>query len=164
MSTTATTTITAEPGSHALDMTREFAAPAELVFRAHTDPDLLARWMGPRRLTMSVPTWECRDGGRWRFVNHDTDGTEYGFHGVFHGTPSLADGVVWTFEFEGTPGHVSLERLTFTEADGRTTLHAHTVFQTVEARDGMIASGMETGVDEGYEKLDELLASLGTTA
>jgi hypothetical protein len=88
------------------------------------------------------------------------DGTEYGFRGVFHGTPSVQDGITQTFEFEGMPGHVCLEKLTFEEiAPGRTIAHTASVYQSVEDRDGMIESGMETGVTEGYERLDALLAA-----
>jgi uncharacterized protein YndB with AHSA1/START domain len=140
-------------------MSREFDAPRDLVFRAHFDPELLVQWLGPRRLTMEIERHEARDGGTYRFIHRDQDGTEYGFHGVFHGTPT-PDGAVRTFEFEGTPGHVSLETLTLEEHDGKTTLLANAVYQSVEDRDAMAASGMEKGVNEGYEKLDELLQRL----
>jgi len=152
----ATTRIDARPGVPFIDMSREFAAPRELVYRAHTDPDLLAQWIGPRRLTTRVVRFDVRDGGTWRFVQRDQDGSEYGFHGVFHGDPS-PEGIVQTFEFEGAPGHVSLDALTLEEHDGRTTLRVHSVFQSVEARDAMVAAGMESGVQEGYERLDELV-------
>jgi uncharacterized protein YndB with AHSA1/START domain len=154
------TEIVAEPNSHAIAMRREFAAPREFLFRAHTDPTLLVQWLGPRELTVDVDRFEVRDGGRWRYISRDANGGEYGFRGVFHGTPSV-DGIVQTFEFEGMPGHVCLESLRFEEHDGRTILHAQSVFQSVADRDGMIASGMETGVDEGYEQLDELIAREG---
>ena len=159
MTTTGTTEITAEPGVHDFTITRTFAAPRDLVYRAWADPRLLERWMGPRALSMHVQTWEIETGGPWRFVNHDAEGTEYGFHGSFHGVASPESGITWTFEFEGMPGHVALEHIAFVEDGGRTTVHTHSVFQSVEARDGMISSGMEGGVNEGYEKLDELLAS-----
>lgn len=153
--------ITAAPGVPFITMEREFAAPPELVFRAWTEPALLAQWMGPRRLTMRIDTWELRDGGRWRFVHIDTDGTEYGFHGVFHGTPSV-DGITQTFEFEGAPGHVSLDHLTFEIRGDRTLVRGHTVHQTVEARDATIAAGMEAGVEEGYQRLEDVLAGLAS--
>ncbi len=153
------TEIVAEPGSHQILMTREFAAPRELVFRAHVEPDLLAQWLGPRGMTMEIDHLDARHGGTWRYVSRTPDGAEYGFRGVFHGTPSV-DGIVQTFEFEGMPGHVSLETLTLEERDGKTILRANSVLQSVADRDGMIESGMETGVNEGYEKLDELLARL----
>ena len=155
----AKTQIIAEPGVPQIVITREFAAPRELLFRAHTDPELLVQWLGPRALTVTVDRLDARDGGRWRFTHRDADGNEYAFHGVFHGTPS-PDGIVRTFEFEGAPGRVSLETLTFEERGGRTLLRANAVFQSVEDRDGMVESGMEAGVDDGMERLDELLARL----
>lgn len=154
-----TTQITAEPGGQEIVITREFDASPELLFRANTEPELLSQWMGPRRLSIEVDTYDVRDGGRWRFVHRDADGTEYGFRGVFHGTPSV-DGIVRTFEFEGAPGHVSLETLGFEDVgNGRTRLRASAVFQSAQARDAMIEAGMESGVNEGYERLDDLLAS-----
>jgi uncharacterized protein YndB with AHSA1/START domain len=155
----ATTQLIAEPGMPQVVITREFDAPRELLFRAYTDPELIVQWLGPRALTMTVDRHEARDGGRWRFTHRDADGNEYGFHGVYHGTPSL-DGIVRTFEFEGAPGHVSLETATFEERGGRTLLRLNSVFQSVEDRDGMVQSGMEQGVNEGMERLDELLARL----
>lgn len=153
------TQIVTEPGQPVIEMTRRFDAPPHLLFRAHTEPDLVAQWLGPRRLTTTVDRWELRDGGRWRYVSHDPDGSEYGFHGVFHGTPSL-DGIVQTFEFEGAPGHVSLDSLRFEPDGDGTVLRARSVFQTIEARDAMMQSGMESGVNEGYERLDALVATL----
>ena len=154
-----TTQIIAEPGVPQIVITREFDAPRELLFRAHVDPELLVQWLGPRRLTMTVDHLDARDGGTWRFIHREADGTEYAFHGVFHGTPS-PDGIVRTFEFEGTPGHVSLETLTFEEHGGRTLLRANAVYQSVEDRDAMIQSGMEEGVNDGMERLAELVARL----
>jgi uncharacterized protein YndB with AHSA1/START domain len=154
-----TTNIIAEPGKPQIVITREFAAPRELVFRAHIDPTLLVHWLGPRALTTTVDRFDVHDGGRWRYVSNDDDGNAYGFHGVFHGTPSV-DGIVQTFEFEGVPGHVSLDTATFEEQDGLTLVRLNSVFQSVADRDAMIASGMEAGVNEGFERLDELLASL----
>ena len=156
-----TTTITAEPGVPYIEISREFDAPRDLLFRAHTDPDLLVQWLGPRRLTMTIDRLEPRDGGTWRYTHRDADGTEYGFHGVYHGTPS-PDGIVQTFEFEGAPGHVSLDSLVLEERDGRTLLRGHSVFQSVEDRDAMIQSGMETGVNDSMDRLAELVARLAT--
>jgi uncharacterized protein YndB with AHSA1/START domain len=159
MATTAKTQIIAEPGVPQIIITRQFDAPRELLYRAYTDPQLLVQWMGPRRLTMTIDHYDIRDGGTWRFIHRDADGNESGFHGVFHGTPS-SDGVVRTFEFEGVPGHISLETLTFEEHEGKTRIRINAVFQSVEDRDGMIQSGMESGLNEGMERLDELLARL----
>ncbi|MGZ3583604.1 MAG: SRPBCC family protein [Ktedonobacterales bacterium] len=159
MATTTKTQITAEPGMPKILITREFAAPRELVYRAYTDPELLVQWLGPRRLTMAIDRFDVRDGGTWRYTHRDADGNVYGFHGVFHGMPS-PDGIVQTFEFEGAPGHVSLESVNFEERDGKTLVHQDAVFQSVEDRDAAIESGMETGINEGMERLDELLARL----
>jgi len=102
--------ITAEPGKQEIIFTRVFDAPRELVFKVWTDPEMLPQWLGPRRLTMTVVEMDARPGGTWRFVHRDPDGNEYGFHGVHHDIvpPERA---VRTFEFEGMPGHVSLETL-----------------------------------------------------
>jgi uncharacterized protein YndB with AHSA1/START domain len=154
--------IVAEPGVPQIVITREFAASPEALFRAYTEPDLLAQWLGPRRLTMVIDRYEVRDGGTWRYVHREEDGTEYGFHGVFHGTPSL-DGIVQTFEFEGAPGNVALETLTFERQGDKTVLHQNAVYQTVEARDAMIQSGMEGGVKDSMDRLEELLAGGGGT-
>jgi uncharacterized protein YndB with AHSA1/START domain len=158
-----TTRVTAERGLPFIDIEREFDAPPALLYRAYTEPDLLARWLGPKRMTMRVERWELRDGGAWRYVNVDADGTEYGFHGVFHGQPSVKR-MVQTFEFEGAPGHVSLDALTFVDLGGRTLVRTHSAFQSVADRDAMVEAGMEGGVDEGFEKLDGLLAALGADA
>lgn len=160
MATMAKTQIIAAPGVPQIEIVRAFDAPRELLYRAHTDPELLVRWLGPRRLAITIERYDLRDGGTWRFIHRDGDGNEYGFHGVFHGTPSPEGGIVRTFEFEGVPGHVSLETLTFEERDGKTLVRTNAVFQSVEDRDAMVESGMESGVNEGYERLDELLAQL----
>lgn len=154
------TRITAEPGKQELFITREFDAPPELVFKAHTDPDLFARWIGPRGLTTSIEKFEPVSGGRWRFVQKDKDGNEYAFHGIFHEVSP--ERLIQTFEFEGLPesGHVTLETMRLEALpNGRTRLTAQSVFQSVADRDGMIQSGMERGINEGYERLDELLAN-----
>ena len=153
------TRIDAPAGVPFIDITREFDAPRDLVFRAYTDPDLLVQWLGPRQYTMTIDTYEPRDGGRWRYIHSDADGNAWGFHGVFHGEQT-PDGMLQTFEFEGAPGHVALESLTFEERDGKTTARTHSVYQSVEARDAMVDSGMEGGVNDGFDRLDELLAKL----
>jgi len=153
-----TTQIVADPGDTRILMRREFDAPAALLYRAYAEPDLLKRWLGPARLEMRIDEYDLRHGGRYRFVHVDTDGAEYAFRGVYHGEPSVAGGMMRTFEWEGLPGHVSFETARFIEQDGRTTLEAVSVFTTVEDRDGMIANGMEVGIEEGNAKLDALLA------
>lgn len=153
-----TTKIVAEPGKQEIVITREFDAPPELVFKAHTDPKLFAQWIGPRGLTTTLKTFEPVSGGQWRFIQKDKDGNEFGFHGVFHEVSPQR--VIQTFEYEGMPerGHVTLDT-TKLEAlpNGRTRLTAQSVFQSVADRDGMVEAGMERGVKEGYERLDELL-------
>jgi uncharacterized protein YndB with AHSA1/START domain len=153
------TQIIAEPGVPQILITREFDASRELLFRAHTDPDLLVQWLGPRRLTMTIDRLDPHHGGAWRYIHWDADGHEYAFHGVFHGTPS-PDGIVQTFEFEEMPGHVSLGTVTFEEHGGKTRLSQNAVFQSVEDRDRELESGMEEGVNDSMERLDELLARL----
>ena len=155
----ATTEVTAPAGQLSVAISRVFDAPRALVFRAYTEPDLLVQWLGPRRLTMRVDRYELRDGGRWRYVHIDSDGAEYGFHGVFHGTPS-PENVVQTFEFEGAPGHVQMDTLVLEERDGKTIVRLSSVFQSIEARDAMVAAGMAAGVTEGFERLDEVLQAL----
>jgi len=153
-------TITASPNAPFIDAVREFDAPRELVFRAWSEPDLLVRWLGPRQYRMTIDRWEARDGGAYRYVHHDdASGASFGFHGVFHG-PMTLDGALQTFEFEGYPGHVSLDKLTLEEVDGRTIARIHSVFQSVEDRDGMVQSGMESGMSEGFDRLDEVLAEM----
>ena len=137
------TQITAEPGIPQIIMTCEFDAPRDLVYRAYTEPELLQQWLGPRDYTMTVNENDIRDGGKW----------------VFHGDPS-PEGVVRTFEYEGAPGHVSMETLTLTDLGGRTLVRTVSSFQAVEDRDAMIASGMERGVHDSDERLTELLARL----
>ena len=153
------TTITAEPGKQELYIIREFDAPRELVFRAHTDPEIYARWLGPRDLTTDLAMFEPVSGGRWRFIQKDKDGNEFGFHGVYHDV-TAPERIIGTFEFEGLPeaGHVILETTTFEALPGnRTRVTTQSVYRSVEDRDGMIAAGMESGVVDGFERLDEIL-------
>jgi uncharacterized protein YndB with AHSA1/START domain len=153
------TTIDAPSGSPFIDISREFDAPRELVWKAWTEPELLKQWLGPAKYEMLIDEYDVRDGGRWRFVHRGDDG-EFGFHGVFHGEPS-PEGFTQTFEFEGAPGHVSLERLTLEERDGRTIARTHSTYQSVADRDAMIENGMEGGLNEGFDRLDQLLVRLG---
>jgi len=155
------TTIAAEPGKQELFITREFDAPRELVFRAHTDPKLYVQWLGPRGYEMTLETFEPVSGGRYRYLHKDQDGNEFGFHGVFHEISEEL--MIQTFEFEGLPerGHVILDTMRLEELpNGRTKITIQSVYQSVADRDGMIQSGMEHGVNEGYERLDELLGQM----
>ncbi|MBK9925334.1 MAG: SRPBCC family protein [Anaerolineales bacterium] len=154
------TIVTAESGKQELFITREFDAPRELVFKAHVDPKLYVQWLGPHGYKMILEEFEPVSGGKYRYVHKDNDGNEYGFHGTFH--EMSIDNMVQTFEFEGYPGHVSLETLTLEELPGgRTKATIHSVYQSVSDRDGMVQNGMETGVREGYERLDDILAATG---
>jgi uncharacterized protein YndB with AHSA1/START domain len=155
--------ITAEPGVPQVLTSRTFDAPRDLVFRAFTEPDLLVQWLGPRKYTMTIERYDLRDGGTYRYVHSDDAGNAFGFHGVFHGEPS-PDGMVQTFEFEGASGNVSLDTLTLEEHDGKTTVRTNSVFQSVEARDAMVRSGMAEGMNDGYDRLDDLLAKLAVTS
>ena len=152
------TEITVDPHVPLIRITREFDAPPEKVFRAHTDPDLVVQWLGPRNTEMRVDHFDCRTGGSYRYV-HTSDGQEYGFHGSFHEVrPSEV--IVQTFTFEGVPDGVALERLVLEDlGDGRTRLTGTSLVDSFEARDAMAASGMEHGIREGYQRLDELLAA-----
>lgn len=153
------TQIVADPNLPTVVLIREFEASPELVFRAYTEPELVRQWLGPRRLTMHIDRYEARTDGSYRFRHVDTDGTEYRFRGVFHEVRPH-DRIVQTFTYEGVPEGVSLETATFEDLGGRTRVTTTSVVDTMEARDAMIASGMETGIKEGYERLDELLAGM----
>ena len=155
------TNITVEPGKQELFITREFDAPRELVYKAHIDPDLYIQWLGPRGYEMVLETFEPHSGGQYRYIHKDKDGSEYGFHGVFH--EMSKELMIQTFEFEGLPerGHVVLDTMRLEELPGnRTRATIQSVYQSVADRDGMVESGMERGVNEGYERLDELLADM----
>ncbi|MHA7181409.1 SRPBCC family protein [Arthrobacter sp. MDB2-24] len=154
------TTITAEPGQPFVDIVREFNAPRSVVFRAFTEPDLVRQWLGPRRITMEVLEFDAVTGGSYSYIHRDDEGHAYGFRGVFH-TVLAPERIIQTFEFEGAPHQASIESMVLEELDdGRTRCSARSVFLAVEARDAMISSGMENGVIEGYERLDDVLSSL----
>ena len=155
------TTIEADEVVPVIRLTRDFRATATQLLRAHTDPELFAKWVGPDDLETRVITWDARDGGEWRYVAA-RDGEEYGFRGCFH---QITDSrLVQTFTFDGQPDHVALETLWFEElGDGTTRLHAQSLVDSFEDRDAWLASGMESGVNEGYSKLDAVLASMQST-
>jgi uncharacterized protein YndB with AHSA1/START domain len=152
------TKISAPAGEPFIDMEREFEAPRELVFEAYRDPKLVSRWLGPRQYEMVIDQWDARDGGAYRYVHRDGENA-YGFHGVFH---SMAiDNMVQTFEFEGAPGHVSLDTQVIEDlGNGRARVKVHSIFMSVADRDAMVEAGMGDGVEDGYNRLDELLATL----
>lgn len=147
------------PSDREIVITRVFDAPRELIFKTITDPALIPRWWGPRDHTTRVDTMDVRPGGQWRFVSTDADGNEYAFRGEYREiTPP--EQIVQTFEFEGYPGHLSVETMRLVEHDGKTTVSTTALFDTVEERDGMLQSGMEAGATESWDQLAELLAEL----
>lgn len=151
------TTITAAPGLPFVDIVREFDAPASAVFRAHTDPKLFVQWQGPRSVTLNIVDFDATPGGRWGYTMNAGEHGEFGFHGIFHSVePNTL--IVQTFEFSMAPGQVGISLISFEEIDGRTRLSQRDVYPSVETRDMAVVSGMESGVVEGYERLDELVA------
>lgn len=147
-----------EPGVQEIVMTRVFDAPRELLFKVVNDPELRSQWWGPSRLDTTVEKMDVRHGGAWRILQKDTDGTVHAFRGVYHvvDAPSYT---VNTFEYEGVPGHVALETATFEDVGGgKTRLTVKSVFQSLEDRDGMVSSGMESGASEGWDRLADLVA------
>jgi uncharacterized protein YndB with AHSA1/START domain len=148
------------PSDREIVMTRTFDAPRELVFEAHSSCEHMSNWWGPRKYEVASCEIDFRPGGSWRMVHKTADGSEeYGFRGEFRQIVP-PERIVWTFEWEGMPGHVSVETLTLEERDGKTTLTATSVYDTVEDRDGMLQSGMEEGAAEAYDRLDEYLVTL----
>ena len=155
---TATATVTT-PAEREIRIERIFDAPRERVFGVYTDPELISEWWGPRGTTTIVDEMTPATGGRWRFVCRDADGSETAFRGAYREvTPH--DRVVQTFEWEGMPGHVSVETAEFEDLGERTRVVTTSIFHTAEERDGMLQSGMEGGMNETYQRLDELLAKL----
>jgi uncharacterized protein YndB with AHSA1/START domain len=153
------TEIVIEPGRQDIVFRRVFDAPREVVYRALTDPLLIPNWWGPRRLSTDVDVMDVQPGGRWRFINRDDQGNEFGFHGVYHEVTAPAR-IVQTTEFEGMPGIVGLETAELQEADGKTTMTAVSLFPSVEARDANVQHGMEEGARETYDRLAEVIEGL----
>lgn len=150
-----TARIEADPDLPLVRITRDFRATASQLFTAHTDPELYARWIGPKDLGTEIDYWDARTGGSWRFVNVRGD-ERFGFHGCFHEVSPMR--IVQTFTWEGMPDGVSLETLVFEELeDGWTRLRSQSLVDSFEARDAWLQSGMETGVNEGYAALDSLV-------
>ena len=151
------TEIHIDPKVPLVRITREFDAPPAKVFRAHADPELVARWNGPRGMEVHIDHLDCRTGGSYRYV-HVRGNEEYGFRGSFHEVRP-DELIVQTFTYEGMPDGVALEKLAFEDlGGGRTRLTATSLVDSFEDRDAFVASGMEHGIREGYERLDEVLA------
>jgi uncharacterized protein YndB with AHSA1/START domain len=153
------TQLTVEPGKQEIIAVREFDAPRDVVFNAFTDPKLVEKWLSPKHLKMRIEKFEPRNGGSWRYVHADGNGNEFAFRGVTHEVVA-PERIIQTFEFEGLPekGHVALETCRFEALPGnRTRMTNQTLFQSVQDRDGMVASGMESGMNDAYNNLDALL-------
>jgi uncharacterized protein YndB with AHSA1/START domain len=155
VNTVAETIIEADPKLPVIRMSRDFEATPEQLFRAHTDPELFAQWVGPSGMPTRILEWDARSGGSWRFVS-TRNSEEYRFRGCFHDV--RPDRIVRTFTFEGEPDGVALETLWFEDlGNGRSRLRTQSLVDSFEGRDGWLASGMELGVNEGYAKLEEML-------
>ncbi|MET4781099.1 SRPBCC family protein [Glaciihabitans sp. UYNi722] len=158
--TTNSVTITAPEGVPFIDIVREFDAPISTVYRAYSESDLVKQWLGPLGYEMQIERYDVRTGGGYRYVHISDTGEKYTFNGVFH-VARENDLIIQTFEFEGFPDTVSIESARFEDlGDNRCRVVVHSAYPSLEARDGMIASDMEKGVTEGYQRLDELLTTL----
>ena len=146
------------PGDREIVTERVFEAPRERVFQAYVDPELIPQWWGPRAGTTVVDKMDVRVGGDWRFVTQHPEYGESAFRGTYRAVDPPAK-LEQSFEWEGMPGHVLIETATFEDLGGRTKVTTRSLFHTTEERDGMVASGMEGGLNESYERLDELLAA-----
>ena len=144
-----------EPGKQEIIITRVFEASRELVYKAFTDPKIVAQWFGPREYTTTIDKMEARPGGLWRFVQRDQSGNEFAFHGVHHDIVA-PERIIATFEFEGAPGHVLLQTVTFEP----TKMVEQLVYQSVADRDGMVAAGMQRGSDDSMDRLAEFLVNM----
>jgi uncharacterized protein YndB with AHSA1/START domain len=146
------------PGEREIRIERIFNASRERVWRAFTDPSLVAQWWG-RGNRLVIERMEVERGGHWRFVEHSAEGV-HGFEGRYREvTPP--ERLVHTFEWDGMPGYVCIETVTFEDlGDSRTKVVNTSLFHTPEERDGMLKSGMEQGLNESYAALDRLLARL----
>ena len=152
-------TIEAPEGVPWIDFTREFDAPVAALFNAHRDPHLVRQWLGPNGYEMTIQRWDFISGGSYRYIHRNPEGMEFAFHGLFH-TVRDNEFAIQTFEFEGAPDEVAIEFMWFEDlGDGRSRLRGRSIGRTVEGRDAMIASGMERGMHEGYERLEALVAS-----
>jgi uncharacterized protein YndB with AHSA1/START domain len=149
------------PTDREIQIERAFGVPRDRVFAVYIDPELIPEWWGPRETTTVVDQMDVRPGGSWRFVIRNSDGSETAFHGTYREV-NAPERIVQTFEWEGMPGHVSVDTATFEDLGDRTKVTTTSLFHTPEERDGMLASGMERGANETYARLDELLARLAS--
>ena len=152
------TTIEADPKLPTITIVREFDAPADKVYRAYTEPELVVQWLGPNSTEMKIDRWDATTGGSYRYTAWQNGEEVAAFYGSFH-EARPGERLVQTFTWEGMPDGVSLETMTFTDlGNGRSRITGVSIVDSLEARDGILASGMEVGVYEGYAKLDALLA------
>jgi uncharacterized protein YndB with AHSA1/START domain len=157
--TTNPVTISAPEGLPFIDIEREFDAPVAAVFNAHRDPELVRQWLGPGGYEMNIERWDFVPQGGYRYVHTDSEGESFAFNGTFHSVREN-EFAVQTFEFEGYPDVVAIESITFDDlGEGRSRIRIHSVYPSVESRDGMVQSNMELGLREGYERLDDLLGA-----
>jgi len=155
MSTVPEAVIEADPKLPIIRLTRDFAATPAQLLRAHTDPELFARWVGPRDLRTRIEEWDARTGGSWRYVS-GRDGVEFGFRGTFHEV--RPDRIVQTFTYAGSPDDVMLSTMWFDDlGGGRTRLRSQSLVDSFESRDAWLRSGMEVGLDEGYARLERMI-------
>jgi uncharacterized protein YndB with AHSA1/START domain len=150
------------PSDREIVLSRDFDAPRELVFEAFSKPEHLAHWWGQSGSTLSTCEMDFRPGGKWRFVEHDTAGKDWGFRGEIREI-APPERIVQTFEFDGMPGHISVDTLVLEELDGRTRMTVTSVFASPEDRDGMLQSGMEKGASESYDRLAAYLRTMRRT-
>ncbi len=153
------THFTIEPGKQEIIMERMFNAPRQRVFKAYTDPQLIPQWWGPKRYTTTVDALELRKGGMWRYVQRDTQGHEFAHNGVYH-IIKAPERLIYTYEFEGTPGNVGLVITLFEEQDGQTKLIEKSIFPSVADRDATAESGMQDGAIETMDRLEAILERL----
>ena len=143
-----------------ISMTRVFDAPREIVFKAYIDPTIIPQWWGLRSSTTVVEKMDVRPGGQWRYVQHSANGVQYGFNGEYREIVP-PEKLVSTFEFDGTPGHMVVDSALFEQLpDGKTKLTVTSRFASKEDRDGMLASGMEGGANETWDRLQEIVATM----
>lgn len=148
--------ILAEPGKQEVFIVYEFEYPRPQVFDVFTNPSLISQWWGPNQYITDVDKFELKPGGLWRFVQHDADGNEFAFHGVYHDI-ERPERIVYTFEFEGMPGHVLLETVRFEALQNKTRIIDQIVFQSIEDRDGMLDAGMIEGSKQSMQRISKLL-------
>jgi uncharacterized protein YndB with AHSA1/START domain len=152
--------VVAEPGTHTVVLTREFNAPRELLYKAYTDPALIPRWWGFEGTLTTVHALEPKVGGRWHYAQSSAEGESYGAHyGVFHET-SAPEQLVYTYEFDGMPGHIGLVTTRFEALGDRTLVSEIMILPSVEDRDGLVATGMAEGADASWNRLEALAQSL----